>query len=985
MNTAYGFYLGQPWWLVASVIIVPIVWLAMRSLASIGRTRRILAVILRCLTVLLLVILLARPMLTRTNRQLTVIAVIDRSQSIPPGLRQASLDYLAAALKGMDLRNRLAVVDIAEAASISKLPTNNPQIRRRNTSLTGDQSRLADGVQMAMAIAPPDSAVRIALVTEGNQTAGDLKEAARLAAANKIPIDVLPLRYQYNHEVIFKRLAAPSRARTGQTVSLRFILNSTGYAGGRLLLNLNGQSVDLDPGPEIAAAVDLEPGTNVKTISVPLNSTGTHEFEAVFLPADSNQDTITQNNQAEAITYVAGPGHVLVVDSDEVTAAALRQALLNSRITVRYCHVSDFPQNLARLTDTDAVILVDTDISNFSFQQQEMICRYVTDIGGGLIMVGGPKAFGAGGWIGSPVADILPVDLDPPQKKQLPKGALVLIMHACEMPQGNYWGKKVALASVRTLSSKDLVGILAYGWQGTGNWVFPLAEVGDKKAVTNAINNMQMGDMPSLHNLLQAAYQQLKACPAGQKHVIAITDADPQPPSPSLLAQCRQAEITVSGVAIFPHNPADVLKLKYVAQATGGRFYNVQNPTNLPRIFIKEAQVVKRSLIVEETFSPNLIGGLSEITKGLNSPLPKLDGYVLTGPKGGLAQTLIAGPESDPICAAWQAGLGRVVAFTSSVDSRWAAQWLQWGGFENFWKQAVDWVGKPAQSSDCEVFADIQGRDVTVNVEAVDRQGQFVQFANIDAQIITPNASVKPLELVQTGPGQYRGNFRAVASGSYVVNLRHKKTGENAATALTQTTVTIPFAPEFRDLRDNEPLLRQVAAITGGRILSADPNQADLFDYDAAVLPQTHLPITRELIYIWLGLFLLDVAVRRIALDVRAVARRTISLVRLLRPKRKTDKTIDQLQLTQKKIRSQLAARSAKAAASKRYKANEEYKGNVPVARVVPKSEPTPKSDEKPKIDKEKQAPAPAHIQQLLQAKRDADKRRRGRQTDNEQ
>ena len=99
-------------------------------------------------------------------------------------------------------------------------------------------------------------------------------------------------------------------------------------------------------------------------------------------------------------------------------------------------------------------------------------------------MIGGAESFGAGGWIGSPVAEILPVDLDPPQKKQLPKGALVLIMHACEMAQGNYWGQQVAIAAVNTLSRLDLIGILAYRWRGgTDDWVFPIAQAGDKKAV----------------------------------------------------------------------------------------------------------------------------------------------------------------------------------------------------------------------------------------------------------------------------------------------------------------------------------------------------------------------------------------------------------------------------------------------------------------------------------------------------------------------
>jgi hypothetical protein len=277
----------------------------------------------------------------------------------------------------------------------------------------GEQTKLADGVQMAMAIAPPNTAVRILLISEGNETAGDLKETARIAAINRIPIDVLPLRYEYDREVIFKRLAAPTKARSGETISLRFILNSTTGTSGRLFLNLNGKPVDLAPdSAEIAAAVDLRPGTNVKTISLPVGTRGVHEFEAVFVPDDPGQDKVPQNNRASAMTFVAGPGHVLVVDGDGTSGLVLKRILENSDIDARYCPAAELPDNLARLMDSDAVILVNTDCSSFSYQQQEMLCRYVTDLGGGLVMAGGPQSFGAGGWIGSPVAEILPVDLD---------------------------------------------------------------------------------------------------------------------------------------------------------------------------------------------------------------------------------------------------------------------------------------------------------------------------------------------------------------------------------------------------------------------------------------------------------------------------------------------------------------------------------------------------------------------------------------------
>ena len=193
MMNAYGFYLGQPWWLAAGLVIIPMIWLARRNLAALGAGRRAAAIVLRALAVLILVVLLTRPMLVRENRSATVIAVVDRSQSIPTPLGDAALDYLSHAVTAGRGVNQLAVVDVAEAASISKLPSGDTTIRRRNTTLTGQQSQLAAGVEMALAIAPPDTATRVVLLSEGNETEGDLKEAARTAAANGIPIDVVPL------------------------------------------------------------------------------------------------------------------------------------------------------------------------------------------------------------------------------------------------------------------------------------------------------------------------------------------------------------------------------------------------------------------------------------------------------------------------------------------------------------------------------------------------------------------------------------------------------------------------------------------------------------------------------------------------------------------------------------------------------------------------------------------------------------------------
>ena len=384
------------------------------------------------------------------------------------------------------------------------------------------------------------------------------------------------------------------------------------------------------------------------------------------------------------------------------------------------------------------------------------------------------------------------MDCDPPQKKQMPKGALALVMHACEMPNGNLWGKRVAQAAVKALSRQDLAGVLDYGWQaGEAHWVHPLSEVGDKSAILSAIDQMQMGDMPEFGPPMQAAYDALIKTDAVQKHVIMISDSDPGLPALPLLMAYKSAGITCSCVAVFPHSPSDLTRMMTIAQTTGGRFYNVADPTQLPQIFIKEAQVVRRALILEETFTPKLSFGLSEITRGVEAT-PSLDGYVLTGAKGGLTQTLLVSHQEDPILAAGQAGLGRCAAFTSSIDGRWASKWLAWDGFDPLWAQIIRWVGKPAQGGDCEITADIQGQEVTVQIETAENPGQVQPLSQVEAMVITPDVDSRPMTLTQTGPGQFQGRFTADRAGSYVVNLRYRK-GADGALQLMQTPVTVPF------------------------------------------------------------------------------------------------------------------------------------------------------------------------------------------------
>ncbi len=982
-----GFYFASPWWLLSCALLVPLVWMGRKNLRALGKMRRILAIALRVVVILLLILVLSEPTISEKGDRVTVIAVLDRSESIPAGERQKALAYLKDALTRKQPRDKFGLIDVGETAIISRLPSVADQVYERSVGLTGTESRLSDGVELGMAVAPAETGTRILLISDGNETAGDLKESARTAAANRIPIDVLAIPYQYRQEVLFKRLVAPSKARSGQTVGLRFVLNSTARARGKLVLNLNGKPVDLDPGSdEIAVPVELIPGTNVKTVSVPLGTRGMHKFDTYFIPDGEDQDHLTRNNRAGAITMVAGPGHVMVIDTGDESAKPLVETLRQSEIETRYIHADEFPRNLADLLATDAVVFVNTDASCFTFAQQEMLRRYVNDVGGGLVMVGGPKSFGAGGWIGSPLAEVLPVDLDPPQKKQMPKGALVLIMHACEMPQGNYWGREICKAAVKSLSRRDLLGVLDWEYNvpsREANWVIPLGPLGDKKAAIEKLNQMVMGDMPDFQPHLQAAYDKLTTCDAAQKHIILISDGDSQPPTDQMLRQLRDARIACTTVTIFPHQQFSLNQMQRIARITGGRSYNIKTPDELPRIVIKEAQIVSRTLIQEKTFTPKLVYSISETVRGLGGAFPQLDGFVLTGPRGGLTQVVLNSDGDDPILATGQMGLGRSVAFTSSADTRWSSRWVTWSGFHTFWEQVIRWVSKPGQLPDCEVFTEVRGQDVTVTVEAMDDKGKFVEFADITGQVIAPDMSAREISLTQVGPGRYQAKFQGGSSGTYMVNLRYRRPGQTKRSGVIQSAVTVPFAPEYRDLSDNASLLGEVAEITGGRVLPPDPLTADIFSRTAVNFPQTATVLTKPLMLIWVVVFLLDVAVRRIAIDLRPIFHRLGALLRQTRSVRAGESTLGRLRMRREQLRQRLAPKVQDPMASRRYEASERDVSELPSLPVpATPAEPARETEEPVEAESPTQEEA-STLQQLLKAKRRTTRGRRDDNTDN--
>lgn len=873
-------HFGNPWALVLLVSLVPVVLWARRSLAGLGGARGGLALALRLAIVTLLVLSLARLQWAFRRDDLSVIYVLDRSLSIPAEARKAALRFIIESERRRRPGDTVGLVVFGTTAALERPAEPTPLFPAAEEAPQGspgeaislqsvvspENTNIAAGLRLALGAFPPSGRKRIVLISDGNENLGKALEEAELARRNGVRVDVLPIRYRYRREVLVEKVTAPANVDEGESFEVRTVVQASTAHPARLHLYENGVLIG-------SQTVDLRPGRNVFVVKRRLPAPGYYTYRATI---ESPRDTLSANNTADSFTLVRGRGKVLYLEGDPQHAQPLVEALTSQGLQVDLRGPDALPLSLGELIPYDAVILSDVSASSLTEKGMQAVELAVKDWGVGLVMVGGERSFGPGGYQDTPVERALPVTMDIKQRRVMPSGALVVILHTCEIPEGNYWAQQVALAALRTLSSVDEYGIIYYDWQRNEQWLFPLQRVMDKERMANLIRRVEPGDMPSFITSLRMARKALKASRASIKHVVIISDGDPSYPSDAAVLSLRADGVTISTVAIAPHSQTDAARLAHVASIGGGRFYQPAQASSLPEIFIKEAATVRRALIFEETFSPRLALA-SEVLTGIGpKEFPPLEGYVCTTAKE-LAEVPLITHHDDPLLAHWQYGLGRAVAFTSDAKPRWAARWVSWEKFAQFWAQTVRWCSRRIASAGLRARTEISGRRVRLVVNALDAEGRFVNGLQLTGVVVTPENEEKPVRLEQTGPGHYQTTFEVSPEpGTYYLSLRY--TDRNGRTRLYTHGFVVPYSSEFRELEADETGLATLAAVTEGRVLRVTD---DVFErtFPPAARFQDAWP---RLLLAAVLLVPLDVFVRRVFVDLGAVWARLLALVRIL-------------------------------------------------------------------------------------------------------
>ncbi len=851
---------GSPEALILLLLVPASIYVGMK-IRSLGPVRKWTAIVLRTIILLCIIGAIAGAEWVKTSDRLAVFFLLDRSNSIPEDAQLASEEAVRLmASEYMTAKDDAGVIAFGDESSIELSVDSTIELDEVRSFVGGEQTDLAAAIRLAMAAFPQGHMKRIVMFTDGNETRGTALDEIKLASASDVAIDVVPLEIGGRSEVKIREVNVPAQANADEPFSLRVVVTADQSSEATLRIYQT-----MSEGKRLlqAAPVTLQAGENTFELPQELTQSGFYEYEAHI---ESDADTVMANNEGRAFTVVQGEPEILLVEAQSEYGRYLRPALEHEGLKVQAADIGSMPTSLAQFQNYDCVVLSNISSTDLSSDQLKSLEAVVRDLGIGLVMVGGPDSFGAGGYFDTPVEKALPVSMDLKQRKIMPRGALALIMHTVEIADGNAWSRDIGLAALNVLSSQDLMGLLAYEYTQQDTWIHELRPVGNKHTLRMALNTGSIGDMPAVGPTLQMAYEALAACDAAVKRVVMISDGDPSAPSPSLLRRLNDAKISVSTVCIQPHSPNDQDMLRWIADETGGNYYFVTNPNNLPQIFTKEAAVVKKALFFEKPFTPKRNHD-SEIVRGvLSDQLPTLFGYVVTTPKENATIPIIS-PEGDPILAHWRYGLGKSVAFTSDATNRWGADWVKWDGFDRFWAQSVRWAVRDLSPSPFRVDTRVEGSTGYVRIDAVNDEGEFVNFLRPEGVVTGPgpNFTRQDLDIAQTGPGIYEGTFPVNDRGVYMMTMTYER--PDGTQGIIPSGLAMNYSKEYNYNATNHALLENWAAESGGRILSPDANP---FEHDL-IAASTVTPIWMYLAAIAACLFPVEIFIRRVMIDLYVV------------------------------------------------------------------------------------------------------------------
>lgn len=731
------------------------------------------------------------------------------------------------------------------------------QVIDESTTGTGviDLERALD---LAVAHGVPGASHHVVLAPSARSGRGDPLRFLTNRSASTTTIDVVMPPSREASDVVVSKNGLIGAPRKGETIhAIAAVVSGVAQTVTVRVLR-NGDVTNEVP-------ADLQQGTTLLRLPVPVPDV---ERMGITVEVTAEGDPVAENNRVSWVLDVTEGPNVVVAADDLAEAEAFSELLAVQGITSEVRRPESFSADPALLLGTDGVVLVDTPALELTTSQQEALRDWVRDYGGGLLVIGGPESFSAGGYLETPLDDLSP--LSSRVTRDAPEVALVFVLDRSGSMQQQVEGvgrldiaKQATVRAIELLGEGSQVAIVAF--DDRARTVLSFTPASDRQAIEASLARITPGGGTSIYPGLVQARIELERSDAALRHVIVLTDGLSQPGDfESIASDLRRMGATVSTVAVGVG--ADAERVRSIAALGGGTAHVSTDFRSLPGIMAQEASRHAGETVVLHTIAPQWANSdrHSDVARGLPRRLPPLYGLVETTAKPGADLHLV--DDSDrPVLATWKYGNGRVLAFASDVTGPWSRAWQDQSAYPAWWSQWVRATARPTTTPGIHTETVVVRDEVWVTATVVQDDGTIAEGLVLDASIRMRASDGDDGLLV----GQQRSpaivssrTMREVAAGRYSAVLPIS-VGEaevevsipsEGDVAVSRTAVSHAYPAHHGSSLGDVSTLTLLARATGGETYASDAfPPAPRAHWNASMMPAWR-PWLVLLLIVWLAI-----------------------------------------------------------------------------------------------------------------------------------
>ena len=817
---------ANPWALF--LLLLPLGWLAWEW----QRSSRRLALGLKAGVFALVILAIAQPSLVVYESKVAVAMLADTSASVSQEDLNRESAY-ADRLEKARGRHWARVIPFARStrdASLSERPKQNWELHY-TSGAAGRGTDLETAIRDGAASLPSGMVPRLLLVSDGNENLGSAARAIWQAQQLGIPVDTMPLAGRAKPGLMLESVSFPGQVFSGEHFPVEVTLESPAAAQATVELTAEGKPIGTNQ-------VQLGAGTNHLRLQASVNAAG-----AIALAGKVTAGSLGEARFEDAVT-LRKPRALMISHDPPDSEAHLGRVLESNQF-----EIDRSPDGVPQKLDGYQLIVVNNWNEEAIPEDRKAALEDYVKKGGGLVWIAGERNVynDKKDQPDDALERTLPAKLAPPRS---PEGtAVVLIIDKSSSMEGRKieLARLAAIGVVENLRDIDTVGVLIF--DNSFQWAVTLRKADDRAAIKRLISGITPDGGTQIAPALTEAFQKILPSNAVYKHIVLLTDGiSEEGDSMTLTKQASENHVTISTVGLGQ----DVNRafLEKVASSAGGKSYFLNEPEGLEQILLRDVQEHTGVTAVEKNIHPVVVKQ-AEILDGVAiETAPALHGYVRYQARPE-ADAILAADKEDPLLVRWQYGLGRAAVFTSDAKNRWAANWVTWPGFDKLWANLFRDLLPHAPQSETSADFDRASNELVVDYRLSKNVEEPPAIPDIFA--VGPNGFQAPLKMTKVTAGHYRGKI-GIGQAQGLFRIR--------PVADSRAFPEVGFyrqEDEMREYGNNEPLLRQIAAATGGRF---NPQPKQVFDAGGRSI-RTTMELWPMLLALAIALNLAELIVRK--------------------------------------------------------------------------------------------------------------------------